>query len=522
MTASRRDALKVLLGSAALLPIHPWGTFADIEPSFVFANSAQYDSLDPHTVFDTSRAAVRFNLYDGLYRYVDNPPQLIPWLAESYSLSEDRKAYTFKLRTDAKFHDGTPVTSSDVVYSIERIIALKKGPAAQYLDVIAPGSTQAPDPHTVVFNLSHVSAIFLATVPDIVVVNSAVLKQYDNGGDWGQAWLARNEAGSGSYALDRYDPAVGWTARRFSSHFAGWHQTPIERLQFRSTLEANTRVLGLMRGDFQGSEGTLPYDQIQRLRQSGEMQIIDQESMRIFLLMLNCSKPPMTDVHFRRALAYAFDYDGFIKNVMKNSVSRNPGPLPITMWGTPPDLKGYSFDLAKARAELAQVTTPIRKLSINAIAGAAESEQAAILFQSALHQLGIESAVEASPWSVLVNRLADPQKRADVIPVWKSTFYVDPNNWVGEGFGTRYHGQRSLSFYSNPKFDALLEQALEATSQAERLPLYEQMSQIVSDDAAGIFVYNSRWYGPYSKHVSGIRFSPVSGGQDMRWASMTG
>jgi peptide/nickel transport system substrate-binding protein len=334
--------------------------------------------------------------------------------------------------------------------------------------------------------------------------------------------LARNEAGSGSYALDRYDPAVGWTARRFSSHFAGWHQTPIERLQFRSTLEANTRVLGLMRGDFQGSEGTLPYDQIQRLRQSGEVQIIDQESMRIFLLMLNCSKPPMTDVHFRRALAYAFDYDGFIKNVMKNSVSRNPGPLPITMWGTPPDLKGYSFDLAKARAELAQVTTPIRKLSINAIAGAAESEQAAILFQSALQQLGIDSAVETSPWSVLVNRLADPQKRADVIPVWKSTFYVDPNNWVGEGFGTRYHGQRSLSFYSNPKFDALLDQALEATSQAERLPLYEQMSQIVSDDAAGIFVYNSRWYGPYSKHVSGIRFSPVSGGQDMRWASMTG
>ena len=522
MTTSRRDALKILLGSSALLPVFHRTAFALSGQTFVYANNVPYDSLDPHTVFDASRSAVRFNLYDGLYRYVDNPPQLIPWLAESHSISDDRKAYTFKLRQDAKFHDGAAVTAQDVVYSIERIIGLKKGPATQYLDVIKPGSTQAVDPHTVVFNLTDPSAIFLATVPDIVIVNSALLKQKEVGGDWGEAWLARNEAGSGSYALDRYDPSIGWTAHRFAEHFAGWHAAPIEQLEFRSALETNTRVLGLMRGDFHGSVGFLPYDQIQRLRQSDQVQIIEQESMRIFLLALNCSKPPMTDVHFRRALAYAFDYDGFIKNVMKDSVPRNPGPIPNTMWGAPRDLKGYSFDLDKARAELKQVTQPIRKLTINALAGYSESEQAAILFQSALQQLGIDSAIEVSPWSVLLNRLDDPDKRADVIPLWKSMFYVDPNNWIGEGYGTRYHGQRTLSFYSNPKFDALLEQALEASGQAERQPLYEEMSRIVSDDAAGIFIYNTRWYGPYSTRVSGIRFSPVSAGQDMRWASMKG
>ena len=66
----------------------------------------------------------------------------------------------------------------------------------------------------------------------------------------------------------------------------------------------------------------------------------------------------------------------------------------------------------------------------------------------------------------LLNRLADPEKRADVIPLWKSMFYVDPNNWIGEGFGTRYHGQRTLSFYSNPQFDALLARHFAATHQA--------------------------------------------------------
>lgn len=510
----------MLAGAAAMLPSISGGASGRSAESFLFANNIAYDSLDPHTIFDASRAAVRFNLYDGLYRYVDNPPKMIPWLADSHVISGDGRAYTFTLKQDAKFHDGSPVTSLDVVYSIERIIALKKGPASLYLDVIKPGTTEAPDPHTVVFNLESPSAIFLATVPDILVVNRAQVTSHEVNGDWGEAWLARNEAGSGSYVLDRYDPAVGWTAHRFPEHFAGWVGDPIERLEFRTVLETNTRVLGLIRGDFHGSDGFMAYDQIQRLRQSQNVQIIEQESMRVFLLALNHSKPPINDVHFRRALAYSFDYDGFINNIMKGSVSRNLGPIPNTLWGTPPNLQGYRFDLARAREELKQVTEPLRTLTINALAGFGESEQAAILFQSSLRQIGIEAEVEVSPWPVVANRLAKPETRADIVPIWKSTFYVDPNNWIGEGFGTRYHGQRSLSYYSNPEFDMLLDRSLVSNSEVERRALFEEMTQIVSDDAAGIFVYNTRWYGPYSKSVSGIRFSPVSNGQDFRWASM--
>lgn len=520
MTTSRRDALKILVGSAVLLPAICEGAFGRSAGKFVFANNTLYDTLDPHTVFDASRVAVRFNLYDGLYRYVDNPPKLIPWLAESHTVSGDGRIYTFKLNPEATFHDGTRVTSLDVLYSIERIIALKKGPASLYLDAIKPGTTEAPDPHTVIFNLAGPSAIFLATVPEILVVNSTLVKSHEVDGDWGEAWLARNEAGSGSYALDRYEPAVGWTAHRFPEHFAGWETDPIEELEFRSVLETNTRVLGLMRGDFQGADGSMPYDQIQRLRQSPDVQIIEQESMRIFLLALNHSKPPLNDVHLRRALAYSFDYDGFINNIMSGSVSRNPGPIPNTMWGTPPGLRGYSFDLDKARAELNQMTQPLRPLTINALAGFNDSEQAALLLQNALRKIGVEATVEVSPWPVVANRLAGAETRADIVPLFRSTFYVDPNNWIGEGFGSRYHGQRSLSYYSNPEFDKLLDRALVSDSQAERQALYEQMTQIVVDDAAGVFIYNTRWYGPYSKHVSGIRFSPVNSGQDFRWASM--
>lgn len=519
MKITRRDALQTALGLVVIPAFGMQSALAQSGSTFVYANNSSFDSLDPHTVFDVPSAAMRFNLYDGLYRWVDNPPQMVPWLAESHTISEDGKTYTFKLRQDVKFHDGQPLTSADVVYSIERIIALKKGAASNYLEIIKPGTTQAPTADTVVFNLTTPSAIFLKTVSDILVVNSTLVKSQEKNGDWGEAWLARNEAGSGSYALGRHDPAIGFTARRFPAHFAGWGSNPIDNLEFRTVLDTNTRVLGLLRGDYQGTDGYLPYDHIQRLRQSPTVKINEQESMRIFLLSLNNAKPPMNNVHFRRAVSYAFDYDGFIKNVLKDSVTRNPGPNPNTIWGSPPGLKGYSYDLDKAREELKKAPLPTEPLTIEATAGYSDTEQAALLLQSSLRQIGIDSTVKVSPWSIVLSHLGSPETRADIVPHWRSTFYADPNNWVGEMYGTRYQG-RTSSYYSNPEFDKRLDRALVASDQEERRKLYEEMSQIVTDDAAAVFIYNTRWYGPYSSKVEGIRFSPVSNGFDLRWASI--
>jgi ABC-type transport system substrate-binding protein len=120
---------------------------AEAQSKFVFANSSAYDTLDPHAVFDVGRVASRLNLYDGLMRWEDNPPQLQPWLAESYEISDDGLVYTFKLR-EAKFHDGSPVEASDVVYSIERTLGMKKGAFSLFEAVIKPGSTVALDART--------------------------------------------------------------------------------------------------------------------------------------------------------------------------------------------------------------------------------------------------------------------------------------------------------------------------------------------------------------------------------------
>ncbi len=490
---------------------------ASAKNKFVFANSSAYDTMDPHAVFDVGRVAYRLNLYDGLMRWLDNPPKLNLWLAESYKISDDGKKYTFKLRKGIKFHDGSEMEAKDVVYSMDRILALKKGAASLFVKSVAPGSTKAVDKYTVEFNLNSPSAIFLATIPEVHVLNSDLVKKNAKDGDWGSAWLSNNDAGSGSFSLKRYDPAIGFAGERFADHFMGWGDKYLDEIEFRTVVEINSRVLGLMKGDFHGTDGYLPQDQVIRLRKSDKVEVMDAESMRIFYFIIHNGRAPMDDINFRKALNYAFDYDGFINNILSGSVARNPSPLPNNIWGSPKDAKGYTFDLTKAKEYLDKVKKPIREITIGALAGYGQTEQAAVLLQNALSKLGVKSKIVAETWPVASGKMRNEQQMYDLLPLWKSTYYADPNNWVGEMYHGANIGARNNSWYKNAKVDRLLSEAQTSTDQKIRERNYAEASKQVLEDAGGIFVYNTKWFGPYSKNVGGVRFSPIGNAQEMRW-----
>ena len=516
----RRATLLVLaLGAAAL--VVGCESNADRPSRFIFANASAYDTLDPHQSLDVGHVAARLNLYDGLYRWVDNPPQLMPWLAESHTVSPDGRKWTFRLRRGAKFHDGAEVTAADVVYSTERIFGIGKGAAALLARMLEPGNTRALDAYTVQFTLTRPAAIFLSIVPEIPVVNAALVRQHEQDGDWGAAWLSLNDAGSGSYVLERFDPAVGWSAKRHDGHFLGWGENPLPEIEFRFVPEINARVQGMIAGDYHGTGGFLPFDQVRRLQEAKQVQVLEQESMRLFMFQLNNQRAPTSDVNVRRAISHAFNYDAFINEVLDGSVARNPMPIPNNLWGLPQDVRGYAFDLDKARAELAKAEVKVdRELTIGALTGYAHTGHAATLLQDGLRQIGIRSRIESRPWPVMVGRMKEPATSPDIVIYWISTYYADPHNWIGEMFHSGGWGSfKSSSFYRNPKVDALLDRALRSTERAVREQAYQDAARIVVDEAAGVWVYNTKWFGPYAANVQGVRFSPVGNGQEMRWVS---
>jgi peptide/nickel transport system substrate-binding protein len=484
---------------------------------YVHANNSAYDTLDPHMVNDVARVATRLNFYDGLFRWVDNPPRLIPWIATGHEVSGDGLTWTFTLRDNVRFHDGTLMTADDVVYSMERMLALKRGAGALFLPMVAPGSTVALDDATVRFTLMEPSAIFGSLVSDIFVINADLVKENEVDGDWGQKYMTDHIAGTGSFKLKRYDPAIGFVGERNKDHFAGWGEKYLDEIEFRTVVETNTRIQGLIRGDYHGLDGYIAPDQIKRLRDAENVQVIEQESMRVYHFAMHNGRPPFDDINFRKAMSYAFDYGGYINQIMQGTVARNPTIIPNNMWGAP-DVPGYVYDLDKAREYLAKVEKPIRTITIGTLAGFAETEQAAALMQNALNQLGIKVEIETAPWPVISSKMQDPDTMFDMLPYWKSTYYADPNNWLGELYGSRYAPTRNVSDYHNPKVDELVEAAIVSQDQAERRRLYEEAARIVYDDAAGVWIYNTKWFGPYSSRIGGIRFSPVGNGQDMRWA----
>src|SRR3989454_486564 len=432
----RRSWLSLVLAlvTLAAMPSAP----ATAQTRFVFANESPYDTMDPHAAFDVGRVAVRLNLYDGLYRWLDNPPKLEPWLAESHTVSPDGLTYTFKLRSGAKFHDGAEITAEDVRYSAERILALKKGAAALLSTMIAPGAAKALDRHTVQFTLTKPAAIFLAVVPEVHVVNSALLKKNEKDSDWGAAWLTSNEAGSGSYTLSRYDPAIGFIAKRFAGHFMPWGPKYIEEIEFRLVKEDNTRVLGMIKGDYQGTGGYLP-------------------------------------------------------------------------------------NVERAKAELALAKAKVdRPLTIGYLQGFSQTEQAATVMANGLRKVGLDTKLTSEVWPAMVERMKKPETSPDLVVYWISTYYADPNNWIGEMFHSGQWGTfKASSFYKNPRVDELLDVALRSTDRKVREKAYQDAARILVDEAAGVWIYNTKYFGPWAKNLEGIRFSPIGNGQEMRWVYYT-
>ena len=428
---NRAGLVSALVMSALVLPALAAYAPAAAQTRFVFANPATYDTLDPHVNMDAARVAPRLNLYDGLLRWEDNPAKLELWLAEKYSVSEDGRTYTFDLRKGAQFHDGREIKAADVVYSIERILALKQGAFGLLASMLAPGSTKAAGEHTVEFNLIKATPIFLAILPEVNIVNTALVKKHEINNDWGNAWLAKNDAGSGSYRLQLYNPATGFIAERFKEHWnTRWGPKPIDEIEFRTVGDTAIRVRGLIAGEFHGSDGYFPPEQLKALRDASGIYVTEADSMRLFYGILHNGREPLTDINFRKALAHAFDYDAFNKGILGDTVVRNPFPLPGNSWGAPKGAKGYAYDLKKAQDYLARLTTTPREITIGAIAGYPQSEKAAALMQAALEKLSIASKVVTEPLAIVQTRMRDEKQMYDVLFLWKSAVYADPNNWV--------------------------------------------------------------------------------------------
>ena len=477
----------------------------------VFAGRQAIPVLDPHVRYDWSTRMVQQAVYDALVKYEGDPAEIKPWLAESWETSEDGKTWTFRLVDNARFHNGDPVTAEAVRYSFERGLRLNKGVAWMLKDFLAPEGISVVDDRTVKFELKAPYAPFLSFLPWWFVVNPAQVQANEVNGDYGEAWLTENAAGSGPFRIGRWEPNVLYELESVADYWKGWPQADKRPagVIYRIIREPAAQKASLQRGEVDIAEGLTSDDYVQIANVPG-LVIQDHKGMTTFGIKFNTQQGPTADLNLRKAIAYAFDYDALIQ-IYNGAASLQTSPLPDAMRGhiAVPDIPRK--DMAKAREYLARSAYPDGGITLPYVhvAGLEEARRIGLVLLENLKELNINVEITPEQWPNMVAN----GSRVETSPAMTSV-YVTPISTDPDAVAYQYHknswGQYyAMAFYDNAEVSQKIDQARASTDWDERARLYAEIQTQIVADQPEVFgmLQNRRW--AHRDYLKGFQFSPV-------------
>src|SRR6266480_3577676 len=330
MTLRRvRMSCLVTVALAALVVAAPVSGFERVgdRTILVFAGRQEVPTIDPSVKYDWSIRMMQQALYDALVKYTGDPPEIVPWLAESWESSPDARTWTFHLVKNARFHTGDPVTAEAVRWSFVRTLRLNAGPAWMLSDFLKEDGVKVLGAHTIQFALTRPYAPFLSFLPWWYVMNPKQVLAHEVGGDLGQKWLTSNEAGSGPFRIKRWEQGVLYEIEAVDGYWKGWpSKDHVGGVILKIVREAAVQRAALLRGEADIVEGLSAddFDQVAKMR---GIVVPTHPGMTTFGIKMNTQKAPTRDVNLRKALSYAFDYEALLKIYNGNAILQT-SPFP--------------------------------------------------------------------------------------------------------------------------------------------------------------------------------------------------
>jgi peptide/nickel transport system substrate-binding protein len=512
-------ALSTVLPCCGPSPSEPTSTPTSARPQELIIGSAvDIYTIDPAVGFDQAIGSSLKGLYDSLFRHVGNPPKAVPWLAESYEVSEDAKEWTFKLVENAVFHDGSPVTAAAIKYSAERLLRIGAGPGSLFMGIMGEDSVHVLDDYTLKIELLQPFGPFLDTLPWLFVVNPDLVEA-NAGDDDGQTWLTDHEAGSGPFTMGEWKPGESYKFKAVPDYWKGWpSEDHLEGYVRKVIQDGATRIQALEQGEVHIIDWASSEDQL-LLKEAGFL-IVEEPTIQTYDIKLNNQEGYTADPGVRKAISLAFDYQA-LQEIWSNRTTLTVGPLPTSLELAANDLQVYRLNLEKAKAELAQSPWPGGGFDLDYVyvTGLDEERKTGEILRDQLAKLNITVNLIPMEWADAVSTFQDPKTSPPMFPLYSSTAYPDPDNYLWTGFHSSQAGKwTNPGHYQNPAMDSLLEQARATADQAKRKRLYRQAQQLALDDAVNIFGASTPDFHAYSPHIKGFEYCPVMGSdEDFYW-----
>ncbi|MFV0493101.1 MAG: ABC transporter substrate-binding protein [Pseudorhodobacter sp.] len=320
-------------------------------------------SLDPAEAFEFSGTDVLNNTYDSLIELDPTKPgELIPGLAESWSVADDGVTFTFKMKSGITFASGNPVRAEDAAWSLQRVVKLNKTPAfilTQFgftpenvdQNIRAEGDTlvmvlDKPFAPSMVYNC------LTAVVGSIIDKETALSHEVD--GDFGYEWLKTNTAGTGAYVLLSYKPQDGYVLERRDGYWRG--DAKLKRIFMRHVKEGSAQRLLLEKGDIDIARKLTPVD-LEGIADNADIRIDAALKGYIYYLAMNQKNEILSNPKVLEALRWLVDYQGMVDTVLKNKMIVHQAFLPEGYLGALTD-NPFSLDVAKAKELLAEAGYP--------------------------------------------------------------------------------------------------------------------------------------------------------------------
>jgi peptide/nickel transport system substrate-binding protein len=440
--------------------------------SLTFLIESSPTNLDPRFATDSQSQRIDGLLFSGLLER-DNQMNFHGDLAESWD-TPDPFTYVFHLRPGVRFHDGRPLTSTDVKATFEFIRnPANKSPKLGALRMVS--SIEAPDAATVIFHLSQPYASFTVNlIPSAIGIVPANAS----------ADFSRHPVGSGPFRFVQQSQDEEILVERNPEYFRGAPE--LARVRFRVVPDAVVRALELRKGSADLEMSSLSPDIIPVLGRQPDLAITERAGTNLTYLSFNLEDSALAHREFRRALAFATDREALIRYLLHGQAKLAAGVLPPDHWAAEPNVARYPYEPARAEQILDAAGFPHKQngVRLHLTLKCSTDEQARLIgaaLQEQWRRVGIELEVRPLELATLFSDVA------------KGNFQITYQRWVGANtdpdfFEFAFSSRRfppdgaNRGHYRNPRLDALTDQIRMEMNQEKRKTLCSEVQNILAED----------------------------------------
>jgi len=467
-------------------------------------------NLDPRVGLDAQSERIDNLIFDDLLARGEDL-NVAPGLAERWEIP-DPLTYIFHLHTGVRFHDGRPLTSRDVKWTFDSLLAGKvrsaKASAYRFVKQI-----DVPDANTVIFRMKEPDAALLWNISD-----GAIGIVPDGSGDE----MTRHPVGSGPFKFVSAETDKEVVIERNNDYWGD--RAKLERVRFAVVPDATTQALELRKGSGDISINSLTPDTILTLAREQNLAVERSAGTRLAYLGFNLRDPILKDPRVRQAIAYALDPTPMIEYLWRGQAQRAHSVLPPQSWAYSADPNTYQHDVAKANQLLDAAGYPAAngtRFHITMKTSTDENTRLMVaVMQQQLREAGIALDIRSFEFATFFN------------DVTHGAFQMYGLRWIGGNEDPdifyAFHSSRfppngaNRGFYSNPRVDALIDRARREVDPAVRKPLYAEVQHILADQLP----YINLWYLDnvlvHTRRVKNIRLNPAGNFDFLRTAELAG